>query len=159
MNTTIAMLRSTLVAGGLLIGFTVQPAFAQTVPFDGTVVASCVLTTTAGRLAMNSTGTTLGSEQSGGTAGILGVTATGTFPTVQFTAPTLANKPVGYAGSPTVQLKYTSPGGANQAYSSVGTQYTSNRFSDTVTLHIEATDNNGFAAGTYRLQTTATCQQ
>jgi hypothetical protein len=72
----------------------------------------------------------------------------------------LSVKPGDYSGSPTVSLKYTSLGGANQAYTSSASQYTSNNIlADTVTLNAKATDSSGFAAGNYRIQTTATCQQ
>lgn len=138
------------------------PAPAQTVvPFDGKVIASCVLTvTTLGVLGTSSTATELGSELSGGVAAVLDVVATGGAPTVLFTAPTMATKPAAYTGSPIVSLKYTSTGGANQPYTSAASQYTStNRRKDTVTLAAKAVDSGGFNAGDYRLQTTATCQQ
>lgn len=137
-------------------------AYAQSVvPFDGRVVAVCVLTvTTSGVLGMNTGGTELGSEQSGGGAAVLDVVATGGAPTILFTAPTMSMKPSAYAGSPTVSVKYTSTGGANQPYTSAASQYTStNPRRDTVTLDAKAVDSGGFNAGDYRLQTTATCQQ
>ncbi len=137
-------------------------AQAQTVvPFNGTVVASCILTvSTSGVLAMSTTGTELGSEQTGGIAAVLGVVATGGTPTLLFTAPTMSIRPTAYVGTPTVSLKYTSTGGANQAYTTAASQYTStNPLGDTVTLNAKAVDATGFTAGSYRLQTTATCQQ
>lgn len=140
-----------------------QPAQAQTVvPFDGVVVASCVLTVpTPGVLGVStSSGTEIGSEQTGGQAAVLAVVATAGAPTISFSAPTMSTKPAAYAGTPTVSLKYTSPGGANQAYTSSTSQYTStNVLGDTITIHAKAADSAGFAAGSYRLQTTATCQQ
>ena len=139
------------------------PASAQTiVQFDGLVIASCVLTvSTPGVLGVNSSsGTEIGSEQTGGVASVLAVVATAGRPTLSFTAPTLSVKPGAYSGTPTVSLKYTSLGGANQAYPSSASQYTSNNIlADTVTLNAKATDSSGFAAGNYRIQTTATCQQ
>jgi hypothetical protein len=137
-------------------------AQAQTVvPFDGTVVASCILSvSTSGVLAMNTSGTEIGSEQTGGVAAVLGIVATGGAPTVLFTAPIMSIKPVSYVGTPTVSLKYTSTGGANQPYTTAASQYTStNPLGDTVTLNAKAVDATGFTAGSYRLQTTATCQQ
>lgn len=137
-------------------------ASAQTVvTFEGLVVPSCILTvTTPGVLAMNTAGTQLGSENTGGISAILGVVSTGGSPTITFTAPTMSVKPAGYSTTPTVSVKYTSPGGANQAYTTGGSQYTStNPLGDTITLNAKAADNNGFVAGTYRVQTTATCQQ
>ena len=139
------------------------PAQAQTiVQFEGAVVASCVLAvSTPGVLGVNaSSGTELGSEQTGGVAAVMSVVATAGTPTISFTAPTMSLKPGAYSGTPTISLKYSSPGGANQAYTSASSQYTStNALGDTVTLNAKATDSSGFAAGTYRVQTTATCQQ
>ena len=131
------------------------------VPFDGTVIPLCILTvSSSGILAMNSSGTELGSEPSGGVSAVLGIVATGGVPTILFTAPTMSIKPVTYVGIPTVSLKYTSTGGANQAYTTVSSQHTStNPLGDTVTLNAKAVDITGFTAGAYRLQTTATCQQ
>ena len=135
---------------------------AQTVvPFDGTVIPVCILTvSSSGILAMSSTGTELGSEQSGGVSATVGIVATGGVPTILFTAPTMSIKPVTYVGTPTVSLKYTSTGGANQAYTSVSSQHTStNPLGNSITLNAKAVDITGFTAGAYRLQTTATCQQ
>lgn len=139
------------------------PAEAQTVvQFDGLVVASCVLTvSTPGVLGVStSSGTEIGSEQPSGVAAVMAVVATAGAPTISFTAPTMSVSPGEYSGSPTVALKYTSPGGANQAYTSSSSQYTStNPLTDTITLNAKATDSSGFAAGNYRIQTTATCEQ
>ena len=139
------------------------PAQAQTVvQFDGLIIASCVLTvSTPGVLAANaSSGTEVGSEQTGGVPAVLAVVATAGRPTISFTAPSMSVKPGAYSGTPTVALKYTSLGGANQAYTSSASQYTSNNIlADTITLNARATDASGFAAGSYRIQTTATCQQ
>lgn len=141
----------------------VTPATAQTaIDFDGAVVASCVLSvTTPGVLGVSaSSGTELGSEQPGGVAAVMSVTATAGAPTISFTAPTMSVKPTGYGGTPAVSLKYTSPGGANQAYTNGGSQYTSsNALTDTITLNAKATDSSGFTAGSYQIRTTATCQQ
>lgn len=149
--------------GGLALLSAVQPARAQTnVTFDGTVIASCVLSvTTPGVLGLGLlSGTEVGSEQAGGVAAVLQVTATAGTPTISFTAPTLSVKPVEYTGTPTVSLKYTSLGGANQSYTSSSSQYTSsNALGDTITLNARAADSSGFPAGLYRVQTTATCQQ
>lgn len=139
------------------------PAQAQTVvQFDGLVIASCVLSvSTPGVLGVStSSGTEIGSEQPSGVAAVMAVVATAGAPTISFTAPTMSVKPGAYSGSPTVALKYTSLGGANQAYTSSSSQYTStNPLTDTITLNAKATDSSGFAAGSYRIQTTATCEQ
>ena len=139
------------------------PAQAQTiVQFDGVVVESCVLSvSTPGVLGVSAnSGTEIGSELPNGVAAVMSVVATAGTPTISFTAPTLSVKPAAYSGTPTVAMKYTSLGGANQAYTSNASQYTStNPLTDTVTLNAKATDSSGFAAGSYRVQTTATCQQ
>lgn len=139
------------------------PAQGQTVvQFNGLVVQSCILTVgTSGTLGIStSSGTEMGTEQTGGLAASLTVLATAGAPTISFTAPTMSAKPSAYTGTPTVSLRYTSPGGANQAYTTAASQYTSsNPLGDTISLHAKAQDTGGFAAGTYRLQTTATCQQ
>lgn len=148
------------VAAALLM---TEPAEAQTdVTFEGSVTASCTLSvTTPGVLGVSTnSGTEIGTEQPGGTAAVLSVSATAGTPTISFTAPSMSVKPTGYAGTPTVSMKYSSPGGANQPYTSGASQYTStNELGDTVTLNAKAADAAGFPAGTYRLQTTATCQQ
>jgi hypothetical protein len=149
--------------GAVALSLVPAVARAQTVvQFDGLVIASCVLTvSTPGVLAANaSSGTEVSSEQSGGVPAVLSVVATAGRPTISFTAPAMSVKPGAYSGTPTVSLKYTSLGGANQAYTSSASQYTSNNIlADTITLNARATDASGFAAGSYRIQTTATCQQ
>ena len=150
-------------AAALALAAPLAPAQAQTaVQFDGTVLASCILAiSTPGVLGVSaSSGTEIGSEQTGGVAAVMTVTATAGAPTISFTAPAMSVAPGGYSGTPTVSLRYTSPGGANQPYTSSASQYTStNALSDTVTLNAKATDSSGFSAGSYRIQTTATCQQ
>ena len=150
-------------AGGLVLLAPIQRAVAQTVVgFDGSVSPSCVLSiTTPGALGVNlNSGTEISSEQAGGVAAVLSVAATAGTPTISFTAPTLSLKPGDYTGTPTISLKYTSPGGANQAYTTSASQFTSsNALGDTVTLHAKVTDPAGFTAGNYRVQTVATCQQ
>lgn len=151
------------VASFLAVLAPINAAQAQTaVQFDGAVVASCVLSVgTPGVLGVSaSSGTEIGSEQPGGVAAVLSVVATAGAPTIAFSAPTLSVKPGAYSGTPTVSLKYSSPGGANQAYTSSASQYTNTTaLGDTVTLNAKATDSAGFPAGNYRIQTTATCQQ
>ena len=147
-------------AAGVLLGASAGPAQAQVVNFEGLVVPLCVLVPTAGVLAISTGGTEIGSEETGGVAALMTVTSTGGAATVSFTAPTLAAKPAAYAGTPTVSVKYSSTGGANQAYTSSSSNYTStNPLSDVITLHAKAADSNGFVAGTYRVATTATCSQ
>ncbi|MBA3525938.1 MAG: hypothetical protein M3438_07020 [Pseudomonadota bacterium] len=81
-------------------------AGAQTVvAFDGAVVQSCVLSiTTPGVLGGNTNGTEIGSEQTGGTAAVLAITATAGAPTIAFAAPTMSLKPVTYTGTAAVTI-------------------------------------------------------
>ena len=160
MNSTLSRtVLATVAAAGLAAPL--SSAHAQVVNFDGLITASCTLVvSTPGVLGTNATGTEIGSEQTGGVAATLAVTALGGAPTVQFTAPSMPTKPVAYTGTPTISLKYSSVGGANQAYTTGASQYTStNPLADTVTLHAKAVDSAGLVAGSYRLRTTATCQQ
>jgi hypothetical protein len=156
-------LGSALIVGCALTAAPITSVAAQTVvPFNGTVAASCILTVgISGVLGVSTeSGTEIGSELPGGTSALLNVVATAGRPTISFTAPTVSQKPAAYIGTPTVSLKYTSPGGANQSYTTGASQYTStNPLADTITLNAKAVDSTGFAAGAYRLQTTATCQQ
>ena len=137
-------------------------AAAVPVTFDTNVLASCVLSLgTGGALGTSSDGgTKIGSEETGGAAAGITVISTGGRPTITVGAPTLSQKPGAYAGSPTVSVRYTSTGGANQPYTSGSTSYTStNLLGDTLTINARAVDSDGFAAGSYRIQTQVTCQQ
>ena len=137
-------------------------AAAVPVSFDANVAASCVLTLGANGIlgTSNDGGTRIGSEETGGSAAGLTVVATGGRPTITVGAPTLSQKPSAYTGSPTVNVRYTSTGGANQAYTAGSTSYTStNLLCDSLTLNARASDPDGFAAGNYRIQTQVTCQQ
>ena len=139
-----------------------SPANAVPVTFDGAVLASCVLTIGSnGSLGTSADGgTRIGSEEPNGSAATLNIVATGGRPTITVGAPTLAQKPSAYTGSPTVSVRYTSTGGANQSYTSSSSGYTStNALGDSLTLNARAVDADGFAAGSYRIQTQVTCQQ
>ena len=136
-----------------------MPARAATVSLSGLIPNICVLTlTTPGTLAISTDGTRLSSQESGGNAATLTVVAAGANPGIQFSAPSL-NPPGGWSGSPTNQISYTSPGGANQAYTSGASTYSMNRLLDTLTIQGRVTSADGFIAGTYTLTSTATCQQ
>lgn len=139
-----------------------SPAPAVPVSFDANVLASCVLTLGAnGTLGTsNDGGTRIGSEETGGSAAGLTIVATGGRPTITVGAPTLSQKPSAYTGSPAVTVRYTSTGGANQAYTAGSTSYTSsNLLGDSLSINARAVDIDGFAAGSYRIQTQVTCQQ
>jgi len=154
---------ATGIAAAASLTIPAAPAEAQSViQFTGIVVPSCILTvSTPGLLGVSTnSGTELGSELPGGNAAVLAVIATAGAPTIQFTAPTMSAKPAGYSGSPTISIKYTSTGGASQAYTTASSHYTSSSpLGDTVTVNAKADDAAGFPAGTYQVQTTATCQQ
>lgn len=139
-----------------------SPAPAVPVSFDANVLASCVLSLGAnGTLGTsNDGGTRIGSEETGGSAAGLTIVATGGRPTITVGAPTLSQKPSAYTGSPAVNVRYTSTGGANQAYTAGSTSYTSsNLLGDSLSINARAVDIDGFAAGSYRIQTQVTCQQ
>lgn len=142
--------------------FLASPASAVPVSFEANVLASCVLTLGAnGTLGVsNDGGTKIGSEETGGSAAGLSIVATGGRPTITVGAPTLSQKPSSYTGSPTVNVRYTSTGGANQPYTAGSTSYTStNLLGDSLSINARAVDAEGFAAGNYRIQTQVTCQQ
>lgn len=135
------------------------PAGATSVSFAGTVVNLCVLTvSTPGLLGTSGTGTTLASTETGGVKAILAVVATGTNPTLNFSAPALAG-PAGSIGGAVTSIAYTSPGGGAQSYTSAASSYSSTRLIDTLTIDARAVNANGFVSGAYAVSTTVTCQQ
>ena len=145
-----------------LIALPSVPADAVPVTMNGLIVPSCVLTvSTGGLLGVSSDGgRQLSSELTGGSAAVLSIVATGAAPTITVGAPTMSLKPGAYAGSAAISVRYSSPGGANQAYTSAVSSYTStNVLGDTLTINMKAVDNDGFVAGSYQLQTNVTCQQ
>lgn len=136
----------------------VVPAGAQTgINLIGTVVNLCVLTlSTPGVLQIASTGIELGSAQPGGVAAALTVVATGSAPTITFSAPSLSGPS---SGGATTQLAYASSGGASRAYDSAGYTYAMNRLLDTITINGRSTNATGFSTGAYTINATATCSQ
>lgn len=135
------------------------PAQADTINFTGTVVNLCVLNvTTPGVLGLANSGTTLSSDGTGGVAATLTVTATGSNPTLTFGAPSLTGPGASTTGA-TKQIAYTSPGGANQAFTSGTSAYAMSRLLDTLTIKGQATNANGFVSGSYGIAATVTCQQ
>lgn len=150
-------------AVGLAACLAPAAASAQTVvAFNGTLLPSCVLSiSTPGLLGANlATGTEIGSEQTGGAAAVVTVVATAGRPTLTVGAPTMSQRPAAYTGTPVVSVRYSSTGGGSQAYTTAQTSYaSSNILGDTLTLNVKADDSGGFAAGSYRVQTTVTCQQ
>lgn len=149
-------------AGSFALLLPIVPAQAQTaIVFDGLVLQSCVLAvSTPGQLGLNtSSGTEMSSELTGGVAATMTVVATAGAPTIAFTA-NHEHQARRLFRDADIVAQVQLAGGANQAYTSSASEYTStNTLTDTVTLHAKATDSSGFAAGNYRIQTTATCEQ
>lgn len=136
-----------------------SPAAAATVSFSGSVINLCVLTiSTPGLLGLAASGTTLSSEETGGVNSVLVVAATGSNPSINFTAPALTG-PAGSMAGASHEIAYTSIGGAGQAWTSAASNYTVNRLIDTVTIKARSVNTSGFVAGTYGIAATATCQQ
>lgn len=136
-----------------------SPAAAANVGFTGAVVNLCILTlTTPGLLAASADGKRLGSDEVGGAAATVTVVATGSNPTIAFTAPSLS-APNGAASGMTRTIAYTSPGGASQAFTAGASTYAMNRLLDVITVQGHVDSASGFASGAYTLSSTATCQQ
>lgn len=151
-----------LLAGAPLLLALPTPAAAVPVTMSGNVLQSCILTvSTTGLLGVSTDGgRTLGSEETGGIASVLAIVATGGAPSITVGAPSMSSRPGAYTGTPTVSVRYSSLGGASQAYTSGSSGYTSsNPLGDTLTVNMKAVDNGGFAAGAYQLTTNVTCQQ
>lgn len=146
----------------MIVGLAAFPApvAAVDVNLGATLVNSCVLTlNSAGVMTPASSGTAISSEESGGSAAALGVVAIGTFPTINFSAPSLTTSPAGWTGTPTNAIRYTSTGGASQTYTSSASSAPLAVLSDSFTIHGRVTSSTGFAAGNYNLRTVATCSQ
>lgn len=149
-----------LFLGSLIVVAAASPALAADVNLSAVLSDSCVLTLgSGGVMTPASSGTVIGSEQSGGSAAVLTVVAIGAFPTIAFSAPSLTTSPPGWTGSPTNEIRYTSTGGANQAYTALASERTATTLNDTFTIHGRVTNTTGFAAGTYNLRSVATCSQ
>ncbi|MCJ7421999.1 hypothetical protein [Sphingomicrobium astaxanthinifaciens] len=135
-------------------------AGAQQIDFDATVADSCTMTVPAnGTMAVSTEGTTLGTEEPGGSPASLVVNATGSNPTVTFGAPSLATSPVGWSATPSLGIAYTSSGGANQAYTDQETSHAVGALSDSFVVHGRIVASEGFASGDYVLRTVVTCSQ
>lgn len=136
------------------------PAQAANVNLTANLTNSCILTLgTTGLMTAAADGLSISSDHSGGTAATLTVVSIGALPTINFAAPALTSSPAGWSASPTVQIRYTSTGGANQAYTSSASSATLSVLSDAFTIHGKVISATGFAAGSYNLQTVATCSQ
>lgn len=144
----------------IMLASCATPALAANVNLNANLVNSCVLSVgTNGVMTAASSGTQIGSENSGGSAAGLTLVAIGSSPTVTFGAPSLSISPNGWSGSPTEAIRYTSTGGANQAYTSSQTTRTGGPLAETFTVHGKVDNASGFAAGNYTLTTVVTCSQ
>jgi hypothetical protein len=152
------LIRVALFAAATGVSLTaMQPVRAQTISMTGIIVNLCVLTvTTPGQLAVTGAGTDLSSSQTGGSAATLTVVATGTNPTITFSAPGITGPS---ASGATSEFAYSSSGGASRAFASSGYIYAMNRLLDTVSISGRANNPNGFASGLYTMSATATCAQ
>lgn len=151
------LFQATAFVAATCISLCAQPAQAQTVSMSGTVINLCVLTiSTPGLLAINGTGTDLSTSQTGGAAATLSVVATGTNPTITFSAPSISGPS---SSGATAQFGYASSGGASRVLGSAGYVYAMNRLLDTVTVTGQAHNPAGFSSGLYTMSATATCAQ
>ncbi|MBB6124731.1 hypothetical protein [Sphingobium subterraneum] len=130
---------------------------AQTVSLNGVVANICVLTlTTPGILTVSSGGTEIATSNAGAIPALMSVVATGTNPTVTFTAPALTGPS---ASGATTEISFSSPGGANRAFASTGYTRPMTGLLDTLTINGRARNSSGFQTGTYSITSTATCSQ
>jgi hypothetical protein len=141
----------------------IVPAMAVNVDFSGTVVAGCTLSaSTNGTLGLNyTTGTTLGSEEAGGSAGSVTILSIGST-TLTVGAPTRTNQPGGYVSTgEAVEVRYQGATGLSsvtQAYTSSETTRPLGTIAASVlTLHNRITNPNGFPDGAYATRTVVTC--
>lgn len=135
------------------------PAEAVEIRLTGTLLSSCVLSlATPGQLAISGDAASYGSENVGGLAATMTVVAVGAAPTIQFTAPAI-DAPGGFSPTGMAEIRYTSLGGSNQAYTGAASSSSAVRLLDTFTIHGRILSSEGFQSGNYAVRTTATCQQ
>ncbi|UOR14653.1 hypothetical protein [Qipengyuania aquimaris] len=132
-----------------------SPVCAEPITFDASLVVTCTLVVTDGTLAPNSDYTSLSSENLGGAAASVTVTALGGDPTLTFDAPTITS--TNDVSAATAQIKYSSLDGASQAYTSTQSTSTASDLADVYTVHAKADDAGGFDAGDYSVATAVTC--
>lgn len=139
------------------------PTMAVNVDFSGTVIAGCTLSaSTNGTLGLNyTTGTTLGSEETGGAAGSVTILSIGAN-TLTIGAPSRTAQPGTYVSTgEAVQVRYQGASGLSsitQAYtSSQTTQPLTTIAASVLTLHNRITNPNGFPDGNYATRTVVTC--
>lgn len=135
------------------------PASAAEVRLTGNLLSSCILSlATPGQLRLSGDATTFGSEEAAGLAATMTVVAIGAVPSISFTAPAM-DAPAGFSTSAQAQIRYTSLGGSNQAYTNIASSSSAVRLLDTFTIHGRIVSTEGFRSGAYTIRSTATCQQ
>ncbi len=149
--TTICLLAGTL------------PVLAVNIDFTGTVLAGCTLSASSGgTLGLNyTTGTTLGSEEAGGSAGSVTILSIGAT-TLTVGAPTRTAQPGGYVSTgEAVEVRYQGASGLSsvtQAYTaSQTTRSLATIAASVLTIHNRITNPNGFPDGAYTTRTVVTC--
>ena len=140
------------VAGALTFPASIQ---AEPINFRATLLVSCIIVVTDGALAPNGDYTLLSSENTGGLPATATVTALGGAPRLTFTAPTITSSADVTGVTP--QIRYVSPGGANQPYTSSQTTYNQSGLLGTYTVNAQASKPTGFNVGTYTIGTVLTC--
>ena len=104
---------------------------------------------------LNGDYTLLSSENTGGLPATATVTALGGAPRLTFTAPTITSSADVTGVTP--QIRYVSPGGANQPYTSSQTTYNQSGLLGNYTVNAQASKPTGFNVGTYTIGTVLTC--
>ncbi len=147
-----------LIALPLTLGLA-APVHAAEIRLTGNLLSSCILSlATPGTLRLSGDATTFGSEETGGLAATMTVVAIGASPSVSFTAPAI-DAPVDFSSGASAQIRYTSLGGSNQAYTAGASSSSAVRLLDTFTIHGRIISTEGFRSGNYTIRSTATCQQ
>lgn len=154
----IALSRTAALAGGtILLALAPASGSAATVTLNGLVANMCVLTlSTPGLIAVTPQGTEVSTTQAGGVPAVMTVVATGTNPTLSFSAPTLSGPS---ATGATTELAFSSPGGAVRDFAAGDYTVNINRLLDTVTIGGRARNSGGFASGSYSIASNVTCTQ
>lgn len=135
------------------------PAGAAEIRLTGNLLSSCILSlATPGQLRLSGDATTFGSEETGGLAATMTVVAIGAVPSISFTPPAM-DAPADFSASAQAQIRYTSLGGSNQAYTNIASSSSAVRLLDTFTVHGRIVSTEGFRSGNYTIRSTATCQQ
>lgn len=137
------------------LGLMATPANADTISFGATLDVACIFVVTDGTLAPNADYTSLSSENTGGSAAQVVLTALGGTPMVSFSTPNVSGS--GDVSGVTPQVRYTSLDGANQAYTSAASSSSASDLADTYTVHAKIEDAGGFDAGDYTVTTVVTC--